>query len=202
MAERSRSHITWYSNLSLLPYTDFDSNLCAVKMINSNKSENQNLPRLGFALIGAIATFTMSLSAIGVLGTLQSVQAFETATVTAKQKQSETKVVKIAGTYKTVFTPEFLVDAKKQGLASISGQWTIKPNGAYEAFVNANFTSGKVQTIKTTGKVSIRNGKMFSQVETVDGKKPKQVPPTQSYTLLADGKTLQADGQPVKLVKQ
>jgi len=202
MAERSRSHITWYSNLSLLPYTDFDSNLCAVKMINSNKSENQNLPRLGFALIGAIATFTMSLSAIGVLGTLQSVQAFKTATVTAKQKQSETKVVKIAGTYKTVFTPEFLVAAKKQGLASISGQWTIKPNGAYEAFVKANFTSGKVQTIKTTGKVSIRNGKMFSQVETVDGKKPKQVPPTQSYTLLADGKTLQADGQPVKLVRQ
>jgi hypothetical protein len=59
-----------------------------------------------------------------------------------------------------------------------------------------------VQTIRTTGKVSIINGKVVSRIETVNGVKPEKVPPTQSYTLLQDGKTLQADGQPVQLVRQ
>jgi len=86
--------------------------------------------------------------------------------------------------------------------ASISGLWTIKPNGSFEAVIDATSTSGKKQTFRTTGKVSIKNGKVLSQVETLNGKRPAQLPPTQSYTLLADGKTLQADNQPVKLVKQ
>ncbi|TYQ27428.1 hypothetical protein PseudUWO311_08895 [Pseudanabaena sp. UWO311] len=170
-------------------------------MLNSNKYQNQP-HKLNFAILGAIASFAMTLSAVGIWETLQPVQAFENTSAITKQKQAEVKVVKIAGTYKTVFTPDFLAKAKKQGLASISGQWTIKPNGAFDAVVYATSTDGKTQTIRTTGKVSIKNGKVLSQVETLNGKKPAQIPPTQSYTLLADGKTLQADNQPVKLVKQ
>ncbi|WP_141211713.1 hypothetical protein [Pseudanabaena sp. SR411] len=169
------------------------------------KDHNQSKPYRSWGILGAIATLTMTLSAIASLELFQpwqSVYASENSTISTKLKQSEIKVVKIAGTYKTVFTPQFLVDAKKQGLASISGQWIIKPNGAFEAFVNATSTSGQKQTIKTTGRVSIRNGKVVSQVETVNGKKASPLPSTQSYTLLADGKTLQADDQPVKLVKQ
>jgi hypothetical protein len=171
-------------------------------MSNGNKSKNQSPLKLGLTLFSAIASLTMTLPAIGVLANLQPVQAVENTKVTVKQKQSEIKVVKIAGTYKTVFTPEFLANAKKKGLASISGLWTIKPNGAFEAVVNAVSTSGKTQTIKTTGTVSIKNGKVLSQVETVNGKKLAKLPSTQSYTLLADGKTLQSDSQPVKLVRQ
>jgi hypothetical protein len=48
----------------------------------------------------------------------------------------------------------------------------------------------------------IEDGKVVSQVESVNGEKPAQTPPKQPYTLSADGKELQADGQPVKLVKQ
>jgi len=59
-----------------------------------------------------------------------------------------------------------------------------------------------VQEIKTAGKISIKDGKVISQVESVNGEKPPQAPPEQPYTLSADGKELQADGQPVKLVKQ
>ena len=170
-----------------------------------SKDHNQHQPYRNLGILGAIATLTMTLSAIASLETFQpwqSVYASENATVSTKLKQSDSKVVKIAGTYKTVFTPQFLIDAKKQGLASISGQWIIKPNGAFEAFVNATSTNGKKEIIKTTGKVSIKNGKVVSQVETVNGKKASPLPPTQSYTLLTDGKTLQADDQPVKLVKQ
>jgi hypothetical protein len=169
----------------------------------SNSIKYQNQPhKLNFAVLGAIASFAMTLSAVGIWETLQPVQAFENTSAITKQKQAGVKVVKIAGTYKTVFTPDFLAQAKKQGLASISGKWTIKPNGAFEAVVYATSTDGKTETIKTTGKVSIKNGKVLSQVETLNGKKTSQTPPTQSYTLLADGKTLQADGYPVKLVKQ
>ncbi len=168
-------------------------------MSNSNKYQNQP-HNLNFAILGAIATFAMTLSGFGMFET--PVQAFENTSVITKQKQTELKVVKIAGTYKTVFAPEFLASAKKHGLASISGQWTIKPNGSFEASLNTISTSGKPQTFRTTGKVSIKNGKVLSQVETLNGKKPAQLPPTQSYTLLADGKTLQADDYPIKLVRQ
>ena len=61
---------------------------------------------------------------------------------------------------------------------------------------------GTVQSFRTAGKVSIVNGKVISQIETVNGVKPEKVPQAQSYTLLQDGKTLQADGQPVQLVRQ
>ncbi|MCA6503683.1 MAG: hypothetical protein ACK6CP_07800 [Pseudanabaena sp.] len=171
-------------------------------MSNSNKYQKQDPHNLNFAILGAIASLAMTLSAVGIWEALQPAQAFENTSVITKQKQTEVKVVKIAGTYKTVFTPEFLVNAKKQGLASISGLWTIKPNGSFEAVIDATSTSGKKQTFRTTGKVLIKNGKVLSQVETLNGKRPAQLPPTQSYTLLADGKTLQADNQPVKLVKQ
>jgi hypothetical protein len=107
-------------------------------MSNTNKYQNQDMPNLNFAILGAIASFAMTLSGFGMIET--PVQAFENVSVTIKQKQAELKVVKIAGTYKTVFTPEFLANAKKQGLASISGQWKIKPNGSFEAFVDATFT--------------------------------------------------------------
>ena len=183
-------------------YSVFAISLREAKMLNSNKYQKQDPHNLNFAILGAIASFAMTLSAIGIWETLQPVQAFENTSVITKQKQTEVKVVKIAGTYKTVFTPEFLANAKKQGLASISGLWTIKPNGSFEAVIDATSTSGKKQTFRTTGKVSIKNGKVLSQVETLNGKRPAQLPPTQSYTLLADGKTLQADNQPVKLVKQ
>ena len=170
-------------------------------MSNSNKYQNQP-HNLNFAILGAIASFAMTLSAVGIWETLQPVQAFENTSAIAKQKQAEVKVVKIAGTYKTVFSPEFLAAAKKQGLASISGQWTIKPNGSFEAVLNTTSTNGKTQIIRATGRVSIKNEKVLSQVETLNGKKPAKLPPTQSYTLLADGKTLQADDYPMKLVKQ
>jgi hypothetical protein len=75
--------------------------------------------------------------------------------------------------------------------------WVLCPKQSLHCY-----TSGKKQTFRTTGKVLIKNGKVLSQVETLNGKRPAQLPPTQSYTLLADGKTLQADNQPVKLVKQ
>jgi hypothetical protein len=63
-------------------------------------------------------------------------------------------------------------------------------------------TKDEVQEIKTAGKITIEDGKVVSQVESVNGEKPAQTPPKQPYTLSADGKELQADGQPVKLVKQ
>lgn len=173
-------------------------------MSNTNKYSSQHIPKLNFAILGAIASFAVTLSAIAVseIFHLQPVHASENATAIDKQKKSQGKNVKIAGIYKTVFAPEFLAAAKKQGLASISGQWIIKPNGAFEAFLNATSTSGKVRTVRTTGKISIANGKVFSQVETVNGKKPAQLPAAQSYTLLTDGKTLQSDNYPVKFVKQ
>jgi hypothetical protein len=59
-----------------------------------------------------------------------------------------------------------------------------------------------VRNFRTAGKISIVNGKVISQIETVNGVKPEKVPQPQSYTLLQDGKTLQADGQPVQLVRQ
>ncbi|MFN5388336.1 MAG: hypothetical protein ACK5CM_03940, partial [Pseudanabaena sp.] len=88
------------------------------------------------------------------------------------------------------------------GVKSVTGKWTIKPEGTFEATLKAVSTKDEVQEIKTTGKISIKDGKVVSQVESVNGEKPPQAPPEQPYTLSADGKELQADGQPVKLVRQ
>ncbi len=170
-----------------------------------SKDHNQHQPYRNLGILGAIATVTMAFSAIASIETfqpLQAVYASENASVSAKIKQSEIKIAKIAGTYKTVFTPEFLAEAKRYGIASISGQWIIKPSGAFEALVNITSTNGKKETIKTTGLLFIKNGKLVSQLETFNGKKANPRSLNQSYTLLADGKTIQIDEQPVKLVRQ
>ena len=109
---------------------------------------------------------------------------------------------KVAGDYNVVLDPKVLADAEKEGVKSVTGKWTIKPEGAFEASLKAVSTKDEVQEIKTTGKILIEDGKVVSQVETVNGEKPPQTPPKQPYTISADGKELQADGQPVKLVKQ
>ena len=109
---------------------------------------------------------------------------------------------KVAGEYKVVLDPKVLADAEKEGVKSVTGKWTIKPEGTFEATLKAVSTKDEVQEIKTAGKVVIEDGKVVSLVETVNGEKPPQAPPKQAYTLSADGKELQADGQPVKLVKQ
>ena len=109
---------------------------------------------------------------------------------------------KVAGEYTVVLDPKVLADAEKEGVKSVTGKWTIKPEGTFEATLKAVSTKDEVQEIKTAGKISIKDGKVVSQVESVNGEKPPQAPPEQPYTLSADGKELQADGQPVKLVKQ
>lgn len=69
-------------------------------------------------LYWAIAVFSMSCSmAIAILEIsfpLQSVSASPEYAIATKQKQAKPKVVRIAGNYKTVFTPEFLAKTKKQ----------------------------------------------------------------------------------------
>ncbi len=109
---------------------------------------------------------------------------------------------KVAGEYTVVLDPKVLADAEKEGVKSVTGKWSIKPEGTFEAILKAVSTKDEVQEIKTAGKITIEDGKVVSQVETVNGEKPAQAPPKQPYTLSADGKELQADGQPVKLVKQ
>jgi hypothetical protein len=109
---------------------------------------------------------------------------------------------KVAGEYTVVLDPKVLADAEKEGVKSVTGKWTIKPEGTFEATLKAVSTKDEVQEIKTAGKISIKDGKVVSQVESVNGEKPPQAPPEQPYTLSADGKELQADGQPVKLVRQ
>ncbi len=109
---------------------------------------------------------------------------------------------KIAGEYKVVLDPKVLADAEKEGVKSVSGKWTIKPEGTFEATLKAISTKDEVQEIKTAGKITIKDGKVVSQVDSVNGEKPPQAPPEQPYTLSADGRELQADGQPVKLVRQ
>ncbi len=107
----------------------------------------------------------------------------------------------IAGEYRVVLDAKVLSDAEKEGVKSVTGKWIIKPDGAFEASLKAVSTKNEVQEIKTVGKITLENGKVVSQVETVNGEKPSQTPPKQLYTLSADGKEMQADGQPVKLVK-
>ncbi len=109
---------------------------------------------------------------------------------------------KVAGEYTVVLDPKVLADAEKEGVKSVTGKWSIKQEGTFEATLKAVSTKDEVQEIKTAGKITIEDGKVVSQVETVNGEKPPQAPPKQPYTLSADGKELQADGQPVKLVKQ
>jgi len=119
-----------------------------------------------------------------------------------KSATSVASLDKVAGEYKVVLDPKVLADAEKEGVKSVTGKWTIKAEGSFEATLKAVSTKDEVQEIKTAGKISIKDGKVVSQVETVNGEKPPQAPPEQPYTLSADGKELQADGQPVKLVKQ
>ena len=115
---------------------------------------------------------------------------------------STASLEKVAGEYTVVLDPKVLADAEKEGVKSVTGKWTIKPEGTFEATLKAVSTKDEVQEIKTAGKITIEDGKVVSQVESVNGEKPPQAPPKQPYTLSADGKELQADGQPVKLVKQ
>jgi hypothetical protein len=144
----------------------------------------------------------MAIAILEISFPLQSVSASPEYAIATKQKQAKPKVVRIAGNYKTVFTPEFLAKTKKAGVKSVSGQWIIQPNGSFEAILTATMANSTVQNLKTTGKISIVNGKAISQIDTINGVKPEKLPPSQSYTLLQDGKTLQADGQPVQLVRQ
>ena len=123
-------------------------------------------------------------------------------TEAATDKGSAPTLDKVAGDYNVVLDPKVLADAEKEGVKSVTGKWTIKPEGSFEASLKAVSTKDEVQEIKTTGKILIEDGKVVSQVETVNGEKPPQTPPKQPYTISADGKELQADGQPVKLVKQ
>ncbi len=124
-------------------------------------------------------------------------------TTTDKANSSAATLDKVVGEYKVVLDPKVLADAEKQGVKSITGKWTIKPESSFEYMVKAVNVKDEVQEIKFAGKITIEDGKLFAQIETVNGEKPPQdqVPPKQSYTLSADGKELQADGQPVKLVK-
>jgi ABC-type transport system substrate-binding protein len=119
-----------------------------------------------------------------------------------KTPTSTASLEKVAGEYTVVLDPKVLADAEKEGVKSVTGKWTIKPEGTFEATLKAVSTKDEVQEIKTAGKIAIKDGKVVSQVESVNGEKPPQAPPEQPYTLSADGKELQADGQPVKLVKQ
>ena len=107
----------------------------------------------------------------------------------------------ISGEYRVVLDPKVLADAKKEGVKSVTGKWTIKPEGTFEATLKAVSVKGEEQEIKTAGKITIEDSKVVSQVETVNGKSPPQAPPKQTYTLSSDGKELQADGQPVKLIR-
>lgn len=109
---------------------------------------------------------------------------------------------KIAGAYDVVLDPKLLAEAEKDGVKSVTGTWTIKPEGKFDATLKAVSIKGEEQEIKITGKMSIEDGKVTSQVELANGEKPPQTPPKQPYTISADGKELQADGQPVKLVRK
>jgi uncharacterized protein YjbI with pentapeptide repeats len=123
-------------------------------------------------------------------------------TVTVPDKATTLSINTVVGEYKVVLDPKTLADAEKEGVKSVTGKFTIKPDGSFEATYKAVSTKDAVQEIKTTGKITIEDGNLVSQVETLNGEKPATTPPKQFYTLSADGKELQADGQPVKLVKQ
>ena len=140
---------------------------------------------------------TLLLISVPTLNLLEPVSA-----QTIQSKPSPTiKLEQIVGEYEVVLDAKVLADALKEGIRSVTGKWIIKSNGTFEAYLKAVSTKDEIQEIRTFGKISIKDGKVISQVETVDGKKPDKVPPPLSYTLSSDGKELQSDGQPVKLVK-
>jgi hypothetical protein len=120
----------------------------------------------------------------------------------AMEAPSQITINKIVGKYRVVLDPKLLDDAKKEGVKSVTGIWIIKSDGTFEAILKAVSIRDEVQEITTTGKITIEYGKVVSQVETVNGEKLDQTPPKQLYTLSSDGKELQADDQPVKLIKQ
>lgn len=123
-------------------------------------------------------------------------------TPTAATNTGDLSLDKIAGTYDVVLDPKLLAEAEKDGVKSVTGTWTIKSEGKFDATLKAVSIKGEEQEIQITGKMSIEDGKVTSQVELANGEKPPQTPPKQPYTISADGKELQADGQPVKLVKK
>ena len=120
----------------------------------------------------------------------------------AIEAPSQITIDKIVGKYRVVLDPKVLDDAKKEGVKSVTGMWIIESDGTFEASLRAVSTLDEVQAITTTGKITIEYGKVVSQVETVNGETLTQTPPKQFYTMSSDGKELQADGQPVKLIKQ
>jgi len=126
----------------------------------------------------------------------------ETTPEKSPTSNSPASLEKVVGEYTVVLDPKVLADAEKDGVKSFAGKWTIKPEGTFEATLKAVSTKDEVQEIKTTGKITIEDGKVVSQVESVNGEKPPQALPKQPYTMSADGKELQADGQLMKLVKQ
>ncbi|MBD2318075.1 caspase family protein [Phormidium tenue] len=123
-------------------------------------------------------------------------------TISTTTKANPLSLDNLAGEYKAFLDPKVLADAEKDGVKSVTGIWKIKPEGTFEVTLKAVSTKDEVKEIKTSGKITIRDGKVVSQVETVNGEKPPQAVPEQTYTLSVDGKELQADGQPFKLVKQ
>ncbi len=125
-----------------------------------------------------------------------------TASPTPAANTGDLSLDKIAGAYDVVLDPKLLAEAEKDGVKSVTGTWTIKPEGKFDATLKAVSIKGEEQEIQITGKMSIEDGKVTSQVELANGEKPPQTPPKQPYTMSADGKELQADGQPVKLVKK
>ena len=123
------------------------------------------------------------------------------AQTTQSQPFSTIRLEQIVGEYQVVLSPKVLADAVKEGVRSVTGKWIIKSNGTFEASLQAVSTKGEFQNIRTFGRITIKDGKAFSQVETVNGEKSDKVSPIQPYTLSPDGNELQADGQPVKLVR-
>ena len=140
---------------------------------------------------------TLLLISVPTLNLLEPVSA-----QTIQSKPSPTiKLEQIVGEYEVVLDAKVLADVLKEGVRSVTGKWIIKSNSTFETYLKAVSTKDEIQEIRTFGKISIKDGKVISKVETVNGKKPDEVPPPQSYTLSCDGKELQADGQPVKLVR-
>jgi hypothetical protein len=107
----------------------------------------------------------------------------------------------LAGEYKTAFGEEALQSAQKQGIKDVSGKWVIKADGKFEASLKLD-----QQEVKTTGTIKLDEKsdrqKVISQVETVNGQKPPQNAEPTIFTISEDGKTWQAEGQPIKLLKQ
>jgi len=119
-----------------------------------------------------------------------------------KDRKPNINLDTVVGEYKVVLEPKVLADAEKEGVKSVSGKWVINAEGKFEATLKAVSVRDEIQEIKTTGKILLEYGKVVSQVETVNGEPPETIPPKQTYTLSTDGNELQADGQPIKLVRQ